>query len=194
LTYLVPSQYTRRGSLTGARKHASPVLVNGLCFGVPMLCAVTILPLQVKQSVGLRATLRGAKSLYTILGPLSLAWNTSTNPESTPSLEGVRAATQETLAAKDAWLALWTAEMALWSFWSLLALAVSHLDSCSSSYLLSIVCRPQYLSASAWSCRHIAGSEEWLSHNLVSINGQQDSFKNIVRRPIKDFKLRRQTP
>lgn len=167
LTYLVPSQYTRRGSLTGVRKHASPVLLNGLCFGVPILCAVTILPLQVKQSFGLRATLRGARSLNTILGSLSLAWNASPNPETTLAFDGVKAATERALAAKDTWLALWTAEMALWSFWSLLALAVSQHDSCSSGYLLTIVHRPQYLFVSVWSCRRIAGSEEWPSHNLL---------------------------
>lgn len=128
LTYLVPSQYTRRGSLTGARRYASPVLVNILCFGVPILCATTILPLQVKQANAMLATMKGAAYIYAVLGPLSLAWSGDIESQETiTALKFVDAATANALTAKDTWITYWTAELALWSFWALLALAVGSL-------------------------------------------------------------------
>lgn len=125
LTYLVPSQYTRRGSLTGVKRHASPALVNALCFGVPLLCAATVLPLQVKQSSAMRLTMRSTKGLSTMLGPLSMVWFSSSDPENTVSLVEIQEAVKKALSAKRTWELYWTAELGLWSFWSLLALIVS---------------------------------------------------------------------
>lgn len=125
LTYLVPSQYTRRGSLTGAKRHASPILVNALCFGVPILCVASVLPLQFKQSSEMRATMRGTRALYNVLEPLSIAWQAATDPSDQVSLIHVQQVARDALAAKRVWETYWTVELVLWSFWSLLALSVS---------------------------------------------------------------------
>jgi hypothetical protein len=128
---MVPSQYTRRGSLTGAKRHASPVLVNGLCFGIPILCISTLLPLQVKQSHLMRTALRSTRGLDTSLGSLSLAWKSASEPFNTIALANIHQLAEEVLSAKHAWEVFWSAELALWSFWSLLALTVS---ACNMPY------------------------------------------------------------
>jgi hypothetical protein len=68
--------------------------------------------------------MKSAKALYNILGPFSLAWKTSPDAINTVSFNVVRDATQKALSAKHTWEDFWTAELALWSFWSLLALVV----------------------------------------------------------------------
>lgn len=68
--------------------------------------------------------MRGTKGLNDVLGPLSLAWQTPGGSLDDVSLEVVRQFALNVLEAKRIWETYWTAELALWSFWSLLALAV----------------------------------------------------------------------
>lgn len=123
LTYLVPVQFTRRGSLQGIRRYTSPVLLNILAYGVPIMCFASILPYQVEQSQSFRVAMRAGTALNATLNSASEEWRGS-RMQTDGDLLIVLNAAQQTTLARDHWHTLYATEMGLWSFWSFLALFV----------------------------------------------------------------------
>lgn len=125
LTFLSPAQFTRRASLTGVQKRLGPVLVNGLCFGVPILVAATILPLQVEQSNQMRYAMRHLEDLNVTVSTLAISWVSQNSSTTQDQIGLLLRQAGDADHAKQWWDRLWTAEMAIWSIWTLLAMAVA---------------------------------------------------------------------
>lgn len=123
LTYLAPSQFTRRGSLTGVQRRISPLIVNVLCYGVPALTIASIMPLQHYQSQRMRDAMRMTKYLNDNLASLSEEFRG----------EGVRREQIEALLAQARgtheaiweWRQIWRSELGIWSVYTILAMGVA---------------------------------------------------------------------
>ena len=123
LTFLAPSQYTRRGSLTGVQRRISPLVVNAFCYGIPALAYASVMPLQVYQATHMRDAMRKTRALSVSLASLSNDFRE----------EGVRREQIEafwkqargTHAAIWEWRLLWRSELGLWSVYTILAMGVA---------------------------------------------------------------------
>ena len=124
LTFLVPSQYTRRGSLTGIKKRLGPVVYNLLCYIIPILSIVTLLCLQVHQSRQMSLTLSSMVRLNSTLTLLSEQWPMQNNTVSQDQLSTLLDQTLEVADVKRRWKHTWISELAVWSLWTLLGMII----------------------------------------------------------------------
>lgn len=128
LTFLIPSQYTRRGSLTGVKRWLSPLLINAMCLGVPVLVCLTLIPLQVQQATRLRVVMRDLDQLNSTLTSMAVKYD----QESIQAADALAFLQSSEQAAESAasWKHMLKGQLGLWSFYTLLAMAVSFFVAC----------------------------------------------------------------
>ena len=171
ITFLTPSQYTRRASLKGVKKRLGPLLVNTLCFGAPILSIAILLPLQVHQSSKMRVTMHEMTELNSTLSQLSNIWVLQGNISTETQVTHLLKQSLQAKGVKRCWNYLWCAELAVWSFWTLIGMAVAVLFGLQ--LVLSTNRRIRRMAASQYSQANLVSNLGDLSPQIIDTDADK---------------------